>query len=653
MPRRGSIAAAMTEPAAAASAGVGSPLRRAAPADWVARLVVVAAFTIVAYLPSLNAPFVFDDLPNILLNERVQPDSVAGLTDALDARGARDRPLPMLTFAVNYLQGGHDPLPYHVTNLLIHVLNAFLVFAVVAALARAPNAGPRERLPATELAFAAALLWAVHPVNTQAVTYIVQRMASMAALFYLLGVLLFVLWRLGRMRGRVAVPLLVASYVAAVSSKANAATLPAVLLLLDVAFFTPWRRYHTWLVAGVAGLGIVLAAWYAREAFAHFLVAPSHRDFSGLERLMTQGRVIWHYVSLLIWPAADRLQLDYEFTISRSLLQPATTAIAWVALVASAGVALAWLRRHPWPAAAWLVFLVALSVESSFLLLELVFEHRVYLPAVLLGAGLLAPLYLRAGTQAWRTGLTLAVLALAGAFTWQTVERNTQWADFGGFWVGDLERGASPARVTVNGAARYLRQGRPEQALALLRRSDQETPKLNQARGEALMALGRHDEAIEAFRAVLEERPRWTRTAYYTGLTMVEAGRLEEARGLLEQIENLHPESLYADALAANIHQAAGRPDQAAARLERTLAQGRHSMQEQIFLHLQLANVYLALERPDAARGQYREVVERNPQQWVAWAKLHQLLEAGGSTEEAAAIERYMDRYGVEPANFR
>ena len=622
--------------------------------DTVFRLLVLTAFIVVAYLPSFHVPFVFDDVPNILLNPRVQPDTLSELPQALDARGhSRPRPIPMLTFALNYLQGGLDPTGYHATNLLIHVLNAFLVFALVTLLARAPRVHEGIRSHARELAFAGALLWAVHPVNTQAVTYIVQRMASMATLFYLAGLLAFAAWRSGRLRGSAAGSLVIVAYAAAMLSKANTVTLPAAIVLLDVAFFSRWRRGHTWAVVGIAGLAAVAAVSFDEPALTHFLRAPANRNFSGLERLLTEGRVTWHYLSLIAWPAADRLKLDYNFPISRSLFDPVTTAWAWAGLLAITALAIAGLRRATWVAFGWLFFGLALSVESSFILLEIAFEHRLYLPTTLFIPALVAPVYLLVHTPRAARALQLGVLLVAGVLAWQTIERNSEWADFGGFWVHDLERGASPDRVTINGAVRYLREGRPAQALALLGRTEQPTVKALEARAETLMALGRYDEAIDGFAAVLKQRPHWTRAAYYAGLSMVEDGRLADAEHLQAQMADIDTHSTYAIALAANIDQARNRPARGAERIEEALARPGYASQERIFLRLQLGNLYVAMNQPGNARAQYRKVVERNPQQWVAWASLYHLLKAGGSSQQAAAIRQYMQRSGIDPDNFR
>ena len=402
-------------------------------------------------------------------------------------------------------------------------------------------------------------------------------------------------------------------------------------------------------VGAVAALGIGLAGYYAPQALAHLLQQPDHRHFNGLERLMTQSRVVWHYVSLLLWPDADRLQLDYDFAVSRSLLDPPTTLLAIVALAALAVAAVAGLRRLTWPAFGWLFFLLALSVESSFIMLEMVFEHRVYLPAALLVPALVAPVYGAMRTPRGQRALGLGVIALAGLLTWQTLERNRQWSDFGGFWAADLERGASASRASINAANRYLRQGAPAKAVEILDRLEDPSYRALQQRGEALIVLGRHAEAIDTFRRVLEERPVWSRTAYYTGVSLLAAGRRDDAASMLEQIRRIQPSSLYASALAARLAAARGNPGAGVDELRAALADDGRNAAARIFLRLELANILIGMDRPQDAREEYRRIIERDPKQWVAWVQLYRLLRAGGSTEQAETIARYLDENGIDP----
>jgi len=582
-------------------------------------LTAIIAFVVLAYLPSFAVPFLFDDYGNIVLNARAQPENTTDLVDALDARGARDRPVAMLTFALNYLHAGLDARWYHAVNLLIHLANSVILFVLVQLLARAPFSPRRLQENAMAFAFVVALIWAVHPVNTQAVTYIVQRMASLVTTFYLLGLLLFVLWRSGHVRGSWAGAGFALAFLAGLGTKANVVTLPLAVLLLDVAFFRRFARVHAIALAAIGAGGGVLLALYAAPQLPFLFESPPHRDFSGIERLITQSRVIWHYLSLLAWPDAGRLQLDYDFTVSRGLMDPPGTLAAIIGLLAITVLAVVFFQRARWPSAGWLFFLLALSVESSFILLELAFEHRLYLPATLLIAGVVAPLFHLAAERSVPRHLSLVAIALAGVLSWQTMVRNQQWQDAGAFWSSDLDRGASLYRSALNSGLGFLRSGDADRALAMLARIEQgdaaktdfEKAKTAQLIGEALLHRGDALEALEAFRRALEWSPRWTRPAYFSGLALTRLDRLDDARTVLDQIREQQPGSVFSASLEAEIVRFESTPVKAVDLLQQRLdAVPRLRAVDRSFLHLHMGNLYRDANRLKEAARAYQTALE-------------------------------------------
>jgi tetratricopeptide (TPR) repeat protein len=634
---------------------IASPANRQARFDELLRIAALVAFATLVYWPSLGVPFAFDDLPNIVLNPRVQPTSLSELWQVLDARDGRDdRPLAMLSFALNHLWGGLDPTSYHAVNIAIHAGNGVLLYLLLKGLAAAPHSPPGLKEQIAAFAFAGALLWLVHPVNTQAVTYIVQRMTSLAATCYLIAMLLFVLYRSGRLtRTRAGVGIVLA-FAAGLATKPHVITLPAALLLIDIAFFRGLARVHVLGLAAAVALAALVGALVAPDILAHLFHAPPHRDFSGYERVLTQGRVVSHYLSLLAWPDAARLQVDYDVAVSRSLLTPPATAVAWAALVGITAAAIAGLRRWVWPAFGWLFFCIALSVESSFVLLEMAFEHRIYLPATLLIAALLAPLQASArGTRA-RSALALGVLLLAGALSLQTLERNGAWRDLGGLWRSDLARGAKPFRAALNGAIGLARQGRAEEALALLskaapssRRS--ERGRVSQLRGEILFMLGRHAEALEAFREALSYYPGWTRAVYSAAQCLIALGRREDAQQIARQLAEQVPDAVFSAVLDAELALDRGHAARAERRLREYLAaHAPGGVTAKNFARLHLAHVLRTRGRHIEAADQYRDIVRDDPKNFGAWASLYHMLQAGGDAAQAARVRHYLEQHNVD-----
>lgn len=620
------------------------------------RVLALVVFCVLAYLPSFDAGFLFDDVPNIVNNPTIHPESLGELLEGGVSRGKENfvgnRIVAMYTFAVDHLLWGFDPIGYHLVNLVIHVVNATLLYTCLILLfAARGDRVPTDRATLS-LAFFGALLWALHPVNTQAVTYIVQRMTSLCVLFYLSAMVIFLLYRTGRIRLAVAAPVIALAFLLGMGTKPIMVTLPATLLLLDLFIQQRWLRAHSLAVAGVAVLaGAVIAVW-GGSLLVQFTQTYPGRHFSGYERLLTEGRVLWHYLGLWFWPDPGRLQLDYDIVVSRGWLSPPSTLLAWAGLGVVTAAAAACARRLPWLALAWFFFLLASSVEASFLNLELVFEHRLYLPSIFVFAALLT---LIPPEMLTRATVTVPLLLLAGVLAFATVERNREWADTGGFWARDLERGASLNRAAQNAALRYSMMGRPEQALMVAERALPEADGLARAQllqqaGEALLALGRLDEARERLSQTYAMAPNWTRNRYFLGRVALAQGQLDDAARLADELNDQFPRSAFGIALRGLVLQARGQPEEAVEALEKFLQQRDFSVKAgtESFLRMHLAGAYRATNRSDAAYAQYQRIVDRDPQNWAAWVNIYRMLRAGGDVEQATRVKRYLDERNVD-----
>jgi len=618
---------------------------------------LIPLFVIVGYLPAIGGPFTFDDYPHIVLDPGAQPESWSELDDSLTGP-AQDRPVARITFGLNYLWSGLQPTAYHATNIAIHIAGALTLFALLLALVRAPRSPEALARHGLAFAFAGALLWAIHPVNTQAVSYIVQRMASMAALFYLATLLLFVMWRLGRLRARVALPLMLAMWALALGSKLNAATAPAAWWLIEVAFFTGFTRRNLRLGGLVLVGGLLAALLFGLRGghLDHLFTAPSHRDFSGLERMLTQARILWHYISLVLWPDAARLQIDYAVEVSRGLLTPWTT--LWALLAWGAGAIAAAIgihrRRLLWPSVGLLFFLLGSSVESSFILLELVFEHRVYLPSALLIPGLIAPFFALPACSRTQTATRLTFLLLAAVLTWQTLERNRLWAQPRELWAQALEQGAKPHRSRTNAALAAYRKARTEDTARLVGSAgggedDPSTPLARSGAVRVALIEGRLEEARKVAERGLRNNPRSLSWAYLYGLTLYHLGRLEEARDIARQILDHAPDRKDAIVLDSLIQQKAGAPDAAIQRLRHWLEAHRdQSIGVRNDMRLHLANILYRHGEPSAALDLYRKIIQKQPLAWSAWVNIAQVLRASGEIERAKTVEDYLRARDVD-----
>lgn len=362
-------------------------------------LIIIA--TASSYSPGLRGPFVLDDQANITFNPDVaitdlEPKSL--LRAALsNESGPLKRVLPALTFGVNhYMAGGFkDPFVYKVTNLLIHLANAGLVYwlslLLVNQLARRNPPIPQRLQFWLPVLVAAA--WALDPIQLTSVLYVVQRMSSLSALFVFAGLIAFVYGRLrlqdGRRHGYLLMTLgLVAGLLLGLMSKENAALLPLLAGVVELVFFqgstaTPSERGRLRLYYGsiIFLPGMVLLLWLAfhPEVILGFY---KWRDFTLVERLLTEARVLWFYVGLILVPRIGAFGMYHDdIAISTGLLTPWTTLPAVLALIAVTVTAVASYRRYPMFSFAVLWFLVAHSMESSFIALEIAHEHRNYVPS--------------------------------------------------------------------------------------------------------------------------------------------------------------------------------------------------------------------------------------------------------------------------------
>lgn len=378
-------------------------------------LPIVALACAVLYWPGLHGSFFFDDEANILNLESLRIDtlSLQTLSEAWVSgiSGPGGRPIAQLSFALNhYFSGGFAPFAFKATNLAIHLLTGILVFLTARRLQLAPM-----------IAVAATALWLLHPIQLTSVLYVVQRMTSLSALFLLTG---FLLHMLGRERG--GGPgwlLLLAGWLVcwplSFFSKETGALFPLFVLAWELII----RRSQVGrldrfprVLSSVIGVGIAAAAVYLLLPASQWLWAGYEmRGFSLPERLLTEGRVLWLYLGLLLFPRIEAFGIYHDdILLSSGLLSPWTTLPAWLGLIGFAW--LAWWARKPAPllsfGIAW--FLIGHVLESTVLPLEIAHEHRNYLPSfgvALIGAWALSRTAAHGG---WKKtlGMTLAVVLI-------------------------------------------------------------------------------------------------------------------------------------------------------------------------------------------------------------------------------------------------
>lgn len=425
----------------------GRPQRSVLRAAFILPLVFLVA--LVAYYPGLHGPFVFDDTINIVDNPRLALTRLDG-ESLLDAAFSSDsgilkRPLAMLTFAFNYyLSGGlYDAWPFKLTNLIIHLINAGLVYWLVSLLlvARQKIHGPVPEHRHGWIPGLVAAIWALHPLHLTSVLYVVQRMTSLSALFVLTGLIVYLYGRLRADAGRphayaLMTTGLVAGLVLGLACKENAALLPLFALVIEFAFFErrrldpAKRRKLAWLyVLSILAPIAVAVAWLAMHP--DFLAATySAREFTPWQRLLTETRILWFYIGLLVIPDIGKFGLFHDdIALSTGLITPWTTLPALFGLVAVLGSALSGRIRSQYPMFSFAVlwFLAGHAMESGAIGLELAHEHRNYLPALGPLLGGVCAITAVSGRKVNGGTIVAALLLLAAAFAVVTHLRSQAW----------------------------------------------------------------------------------------------------------------------------------------------------------------------------------------------------------------------------------
>jgi len=310
----------------------------------------ICLLTIVIYVPGLSGDYMFDDMSNLLHNpelniESLDLESLQGAAFSSNA-GKLRRPVSMLSFTLNRYYFGIAPYSHKVINLIIHLLTGLGLYLLSRLIIRSYRQCRNPELSDNIikwLPLVAAGLWLVHPLNLTPVLYIVQRMTSLAALFTVLGLCLYMLGRLRLLDGKSGLPLILTGLILfgglAVFSKESGALLPLYMLILELTLFrfknkqgkleTPVIGFFVLVVAVPAGLVLMYLA--SHPGFINGSYA--YRDFNLEERLLTEGRILVFYLKSILVPSISGLGLFHDdFVISRSLLDPPATLYSLMAL---------------------------------------------------------------------------------------------------------------------------------------------------------------------------------------------------------------------------------------------------------------------------------------------------------------------------------
>jgi tetratricopeptide (TPR) repeat protein len=595
---------------------------------------LLAAATAAAYAGSFSVPFVYDDTPTIPGNPSLR--SWATVLSPPDHSTAAGRPVLNLSFALNELVSGNRVWSYHALNLAIHVAAGLLLYGIV----RRTLAGMSCR-SAPAVAFSASLLWLLHPLQTEAVTYVVQRAESLMGLLYLLTLYGFIrLSGEGGSNRRLWACVCIGACALGMGTKEVMVTAPVVVWLYDRTFaagsFAAAIRLRPRLYGALAATWIPLAILVA-SSHGRGGTAGAGSGIGAWAYALTQVRAVPHYLGLCAWP--HPLVFDYGTALALPSAALAAEGVLLAALVGAAAWAVS--RRT---AAGFLgaCFFVILAPSSSFVPVatETMAEHRMYLPLAAVVVMGVSALYRWVGRAALPACLAVAAGLLAA--TWS---RNLDYRSEVSIWRDTVSKRPGNDRAHANLAAALLASpGHVDEALAEYREAVRLNPgdadTLNDLGSLYLRIPGRTGEAVAAYREALRIRPHYFDALNNLGYALSLApGTLNDAVAAYGEALRLRPSDAGAHSnLGSALLKIPGRAGDAVAEFQEALRLDPTD----IDARTGLANALSALPgRLDDAVSQYREVLRLRPDD----ADVHNNL--------AYALSRMPGRLGDAEAEFR
>lgn len=602
---------------------------------WGAGLLL-AVLSAVAYANAWRAPFVFDDKTNLETNRALRSGSVWNfVVEEPEDPGSTlaGRPVARFSFALNRLISGHSPASYRAGNLVVHFLATLLLVGVLRRVARRVGDGVWNEREAILLAWSAAALWALHPLQTAAVTYIVQRVEALAALAIVACCYGFLRSLEAPQPGRWQMLAVTFAAIAA-GTKETAVIAPVLVWLLDRsvgagAFGRALRmrpRFYGALVATWLLLAAVVVSSGGRGGTAGFDSGASTWRY-----LCTQAEAITTYLRLAILPVAQ--VFDYGTGLARGGRE------VWLSgglvAVLAAGVVFGVSRRSWWGVAgAW--FFVCLAPTSSVVpvVSQTIAEHRMYLPLAAIVAALVFALGRVWGAR--RAAAVAATLLLASVGG--TALRNSVYASELSLWSDTIAKRPENARARVNYSLALDAAGRRDEALHQIDRAVELEPTSADAhfnRGVVLAGLGRRDDARSAYRRCLALRPDYSEAHNNLGILALNSADWNEAATEFRAATQVRPR--YAEA-HSNLSVALlelHRGSEAIAAAERAVA-----LDPGLALaYYNLGNALIAAGRAIDAREAFQRAVKLDPENCDARNNLGNALAEAGQLREA--LEQY------------
>jgi len=519
-------------------------------------LLLLFILLLVSYSNSFQGVWIFDDNHNIIENHFIHLksldwESIRGTF--FGTAGNFSRPLSYLSFGLNYYFGQLNVFGYHLVNFVIHCISALFLYLFIFQILHSPILKGQYSNRAGSIALLSATLWAISPIQVTAVTVIVQRMAAMAGMFFIMAMFFYVKARTVNGKGKSIIffTFCILSGLLAIASKENAVMLPFVLYLLDIFLIQGLSnvsiKRHFLIICIPASIILIFAFVLSNPLNLLSSAAYESREFTLMERLLTQPRVLLFYLSLMIYPVADRFTLIYDLPISTTLFSPLSTLPAIMFWATWIGIGIYLSRKRPLIAFCLLFFIINHIIESSFIALEMLFEHRNYIPSMMLF--FLASLGIMAFIQDFSKKLLPAALAiillccLIAAQGHTVFQRNSYFENALFLWSDNTEKTPSVSRVHTNLGLEYQNIGLYQEASNSYqtaikvnrypRRDAKAVPLTNLA--NHYLNTGKPKDAKNLYSQAIDIDPSYLPAKQGMAAALLVTGAIEKAKLLIEQ----------------------------------------------------------------------------------------------------------------------
>jgi tetratricopeptide (TPR) repeat protein len=618
----------------------------------------LALIVFTVYANSLESPFLFDDVDNIAENRHIKINEISydSLFQAAVKSPISSRWLPNISFALNYYFGGMAVKNYHIINILVHVLCGIVLYCLVLTTLKLPLFQTEIEHP-RGVAFFSTLIWLLHPLQTNGVTYIVQRMTSMASLFILLSMLCYVR---GRLQEKSVSRVLYFSLCAvsgfmAFASKENSVMLPVMIIGYEV-FFLKYQGDREVkrnilllsLVGLLVSITVVLLFYYkGNNPFSSILSGYALRDFTLIERLLTEPRVIFHYISLLFLPIPGRLNLNYDFIVSENLFEPISTIICILGIVVLAVYSFKKFKRNRLVSFAIFWFLGNLVIESSIVPLEIIYEHRMYLPSIFVIVAIVTLFYQVFQKKDFRLWAVLTIItAVVAILTWQ---RNLTWKSEVSMWTDVVRKSPNLSRAHVNLGKALIKEGNyataretlvrainldpengtgymnlafvleqqnlPGEALRYtekaLKAGNADPARIHQIRGLAFAKLNDFQSAIKEMEKALSYNPESAEIYVNSGVIYGRNGNSQKAAEHFRKAFELDP---YNDSVLQNLAFELGKQNRTTEAIQILEQALQKSIGNAAAIHSILAELFLRQKKTELALSHANQSIQINPE---------------------------------------